>query len=213
MSEQEVINRALEETKPKLESRTYSTLEKTFSLHDGTTARIRSTSEPDDVRKAFEMLSQAADNGETFAIDEFPTMEVFINSFLHGNQLILIDIGEEKRAGVGIFGESRMRRNKGVPNALIYMYMSSRLHRRKGYGKCILTQLEEHAMNCGFSACLIDALVTKDLPYKFTRDCGYTMTGSVPLSGYVKGQGWTDALLFYKRFTNNLFDNLVEVQH
>ena len=205
MSEHEAIKRALQVNKPKLPPRSYSALDKTFSLSDGTTARVRSTSEPDDVRKAFDMLSQAAENGETFAIDEFPTLNVFKDSFLHGSQLILIDIGENLNVGVAGLGESRMRRYKGAQNALIYMYMPSRLHRRKGYGKCILTQLEDHAINCGFSACLIDALVTKDLPYKFLRDCGYTMTGSVPLSGYVKGQGWTDALLFYKHFTNNLY--------
>ena len=213
MSEEEATSRALEATKPKHEPRFYPSVNKIFSLHDGTSARIHSTTEPHFVKMAFEVFSKAADHGDTFAIDEFPNLDIFQNSFLHGSQLIIIDIGDDKGVGFGVFGESRMRRNKGAQNAQIYIYMSSRLHRRKGYGKCILTQLEEHATNCGFSACLIDSLVTKDLPYKFLRDCGYTMTGSVSLSGYVKGQGWTDALLFYKHFTNNLCNNLKEIKH
>ena len=211
ISENEAIDRAFKPTKLiSSEPHTYIQCDETFPLINGSKSRIRSTKENCDIEKAFDILSQAANNGDGFAIDEFPSLEIFQKMFLHGRQLILIDIDNNLNVGVGILGESHLCRSAGTPNAVIYFYLLPHV-RGHGYGKTLFLKLEEHAARCGFTAILTDLFITRNIPYlsKFLRHLNYTNTGNIPLSGYVKGQGLTDTLVFYKKFGNeNLFSML-----
>ena len=203
ISAEEAIKRALRATKPtRSQHPTYKAMDKHCNFQDGSTARIRSTNEQCDIQKAFDILSQAAYQGSTFAIDEFPSLEIFMNSFLDGRQLIIIEKEQDTVVGVGILGTSHICRSSTSPNAVIYLYLLPQF-RGQGYGKLVFSFLEKHATSCGFSAVLVDAFYTKDFPNKFMANLGYRIVGSIPYSGYVKGQGWTDAILFYKRIVES----------
>ena len=66
------------------EPRVFNQCDDSFPLINGSKARMRSTKKNCDIEKAFDILSQAAYNGDGFAIDEFPSLEIFKKTFLHG---------------------------------------------------------------------------------------------------------------------------------
>ena len=149
-------------------------------------------------QKYYEIFNEAAQNGDTFALDEFPSFDIFQDKFLHARTLFIIESGRDV-LGVAVMGPSHLCRGHDPNLALIYIYILP-CHRGTGLGEAVLSQLESLAKAYKFTGILSDIFVTPTTPYRFLKTWGYTWVGTLRNSGFIQGQGISDCAMFYKDF-------------
>ena len=173
-------------------------------LPDNTHAILHSSYTLTDTKAAFDILNQAVSIGDGFALDEFPTLELFQKYFLSGRQLILLQDDHHVKA-VAVVGSSLLCRSPGSSCSTLYMYVVPKW-RHKGYGSYLIGYLEGYLLKQGYSSMITDVFMTQDFPHTFLRKLGFIPTGILPMGGFMKGQGVTDCAIYHKYL--NLVSNL-----
>ena len=174
------------------------------TLPDNTHAILRSSYTLTDTKTAFDILNHAVQLGDGFALDEFPTLELFQKYFLSGRQLILLQDDHHVKA-VAVVGSSLLCRSSGSSCSILYMYVVPQW-RNKGYGTYLIEYVEGYLVKQGYTSIITDVFMSKDFPHTFLRKRGFIPTGILPMSGFIKGQGLTDCAIYHKYI--NLVSNL-----
>ena len=175
------------------------------TLPDNTHAILRSSCTLTDTKTAFDILNHAVQLGDGFALDEFPTLELFQKYFLSGRQLILLQDDDHHIKAVAVVGSSLLCRSSGSSCSTLYMYVVPQW-RNKGYGTYLNEYVEGYLLKQGYTSIITDVFMSKDFPHKFLRKCGLIPTGILPMSGIIKEQGLTDCAIYHKYI--NLVSNL-----
>ena len=173
-------------------------------LPDNTHAILHSSYTLTDTKAAFDILNQAVSIGDGFALDEFPSLELFQKYFLSGRQLILLQDDHHVKA-VAVVGSSLLCRSPGSSCSTLYIYVVPKW-RHKGYASYLIEYLEGYLLKHGYNSMITDVFMTQDFPHKFLRKRGFIPTGFLPMGGFIKGQGVTDCAIYHKYL--NLVSNL-----
>ena len=205
MEQDNIVDRALHPTKI-LHKDTFRGQEfrDDVILPDNTHAILRSSCTLTDTKTAFDILNHAVQLGDGFALDEFPTLELFQKYFLSGRQLILLQDDHHVKA-VAVVGSSLLCRSSDSSSSTLYMYVVPQW-RNKGYGTYLIEYIEGYLVKQGYTSIITDVFMSKDFPHRFLRKRGLIPTGILPMSGFIKGQGLTDCAIYHKYI--NLVSNL-----
>ena len=199
MAEEHVIARAIARPKtPKKYSNSFQELKVEHSLPHGFTLRTANTSE---YKIIYDMLVDAANAGDGFGIDEYPTFALFNSHFLNSSTLLAV-VREGDIIGAAVVGPSNLCRGDKPEVASVYIYL---LHsfRGKGLGREMSDIIYKTLKDLGWKGILTQVLVTGNYPFQFLEKLGYISVGFLPYSAYVKGLGWTNSAVYYKDFTSS----------
>ena len=167
-------------------------------LKVGSESAILRSSKQADIQETFNLLTSAVQHGDGFAVDEFPNVELFQSRFLNGRQLIILE-DRNNIIGVAVIGAAILCRSTNSPCSILYLYVKPK-YRKRGYGSAMLKYLEGYLRQQQYSSMITDVFMTKDIPHEFLKNHEFIPTGVIPMSGYIKGMGYTDCMLYHKCF-------------
>ena len=146
-----------------------------------------------------EMIRQSAREGRGFGLDEFTETGLFNRKLLRNSHAVVARLEPGGApVGVTVSGTSAVCR---VENKLMNGYIViSPSFRGKSVGTALMKTLVNVAKSLGYEGMLIDVYQTESRTISWSKKLGFCVTGSLPECGYVKGQGFVDALLLYREF-------------
>ncbi len=148
-----------------------------------------------------ELIREAATEGRGFGLDEFAPTGAFNRNLFRDRRshaaVVRLSPSDAPIAAL-VFGTSAVCRTE---NKLMSGYIAvSKLHRGSGVGTLLLKTLINTAKTLGFEGVLFDVYQTESRTISWSKRHGFHVTGSLPECGYVKNQGFVDALLMYREF-------------
>ena len=152
----------------------------------------------DDYLPVEKIIRRAASSGRVFGIDEFTEKGLWNRKFLRRTYVLGLYNVVNDLQGVVLFGPSSICRTDSV---LVSGYIALEPDcRHKGIETQLMRLVEKLTQQLNFEGVLMDVFRTEFEFMSLLMDMGYTVTGSLPKCGFVKGKGHTDSLLLYKEF-------------
>ena len=175
-----------------------SVLPVTCSLQGGKTIRIEEAV-PEDYLTIEEMIRQSALEGRGFGLDEFTENGLFNRNLLRNSHAVVARLQPGGLpVGIALAGASAVCR---VESKLMNAYIVIKpTYRGNGVGTALMGTLVDVAKSLRYEGMLMDVYQTESKTISWSKKMGFRVTGSLPESGYVKGQGFVDTLLLYREF-------------
>ena len=154
---------------------------------------------PDDISKVYKLFMDAASESDGIGLDEFPTMELFTEKYLHYKSLLVIKDVIGDIVGAAVVGPCHISRGINPETAIMYLYIHPG-YRKRGIGRHVIRELCEYLPSQGYTGLVTETLVTEGYPHGFLRKMQFYNTGCIHYSAYVKHTGWTHSALYFKDF-------------
>ena len=153
----------------------------------------------DDLTRVYKLFMNAACEADGFGLDEFPTMKLFTEKYLHYKSLLVIKDLIGDIVGAAVVGPCHISRGINPETAIMYLYIHPR-HRKRGIGRHVIRELCKYLPLQGYTGLVTETLVTEGYPHGFLRKMQFYNTGCIHYSAYVKHTGWTHSALYFKDF-------------
>ena len=153
----------------------------------------------DDLTKVYKLFIDAACEADGFGLDEFPTMKLFTEKYLHYKSLLVIKDLIGDIVGAVVVGPCHISRGNNPETAIMYLYIHPG-YRKKGIGRHVIRELCKYLPSKGYTGLATETLVTEGYPHGFLRKMQFYNTGCIHYSAYVKHTGWTHSALYFKDF-------------
>ncbi len=171
------------------------------------TLRIKGATQSE-AQEVENLIFASAQKGDGFNRDEFcPKNGHFLHTFLQDPKtLVAVDKNGAVR-GAAVCGFSTLARTAKSLFGAYFVVKGS--DRRQGIGSGLLEAVTELCKkeNCGML--LFDVFHNNNVALQFLKKHGFLTTGSLPHSGYVVNNGFTDSLLLCKRLDDVTASDLV----
>lgn len=156
---------------------------------------------PEDVDRYYEICRSAADEGDGFSVEEFPTKELFWKIFGSNYNVVLEDKYSGKWVAVFYIGSSAYSRSRETSDVADAGMIIAKEFRNSGLGSFILIEIVwKIAADLGCRVMYTDVPVHHIASIVMTMHCGYAISGTLPRAFYSPVHGWSDVLLFTKSF-------------
>merc|ERR1711976_284891 len=152
----------------------------------------------------FELYRASAMRGQGYGEDEFRSVEEFKKNFVSkGHAIIGRDPTSDKIVLSFSITPSPYCRSSTPLVADGYILVDPSL-RGKGVGFQTVKLMLRLIKDIGYEGCVSDTFMTNVPMYKLMVGTGFNPVAYIPKCAFVKGKGWTDAVVLYKGLTDNL---------
>ena len=197
MTEEQVITRAkAAQIYKKYYSEVFQPVDLCASLPANT---VLQPANDDDLTRVYKLFMNAACEADGFGLDEFPTLKLFTEKYLHYKSLLVIKDQIGDIVGAVVVGPCHISRGNNPETAIMYLYIHPG-YRKREIGRHVIRELCEYLPLQGYTGLVTETLVTEGYPHGFLRKMQFYNTGCIHYSAYVKHTGWTHSALYFKDF-------------
>lgn len=161
---------------------------------------------PEDMDRYYDFFRSAAEEGDGFSIEEFPTKDLFRKFYQSIYNVVLEDKHSGKWVAILYMGSSLYSRSRGSNDIFDAGMIIAKEFRNSGFGTEIVEIIEMIARNLGCRVILSETPIHHIASIAIIPKSGYTISGTLPRAFYARTYGWTDAVIFTK--TLNTVSNL-----
>lgn len=170
------------------------------SLPDGAHVTVSVVTDPH-VTEVYNMIQDAAMNGDGYGVDEFPTEKDFLKEVQHENgkvfRICASDSGKTIAAFVVL--DSKYYRGQGTV-ADSYVIVKPE-ERRKGIGEFCMEMILQLARRIGYLGIYADTFNDNIAMRRILERCGFQRVGALPMSGRMPDGSVKPSVIYYRELS------------
>ncbi|ESP03375.1 hypothetical protein LOTGIDRAFT_237687 [Lottia gigantea] len=150
----------------------------------------------DQLEETFQMIQEAAKEGEGFGINEFPNIKEFQKEIEGGHNFGITDKKSKELIAAFVITVSKFYRGSKVADPFIIVRKSER---RKGVGEFCLRSALNHAMDLNFIGMYVDCFSNNKGMIKIVENVGgFSRCGFLPMAGQMNDKTFIGSIIFYR---------------
>ena len=155
----------------------------------------------DQVTETYNLIQACAQEGQGFAVDEFPSEEEFREDIKGGdNFAIMCDTSGEMIAGFILAISKFYRGSTGAVDPFLIVRKSER---KRGIGEFIMNRVIEFSKYLNYQGIYVDTFSNNmALMRILDKVGGFTKVGYLPLGGLMKNGNIVSSLIYYRDLAN-----------